>query len=330
MTVIMSCYNQEKFVSQAIESVLSQKTNFDFQLIITDDHSTLDNSVQIIQTYCAKYPEKIKAIFSGENKGYLVNVLRAKAVTKTKYFCLLDADDYWIDNFKLQKAFDFLETNPDYVIYSTNTLRLYENGETSPFITTDIQEKTFTLDDYFNDSIVISQTTGTVFRNVIFKNGIPDIIKDSVGTPAERSFEGDFDRFILHLKYGKAKFINHIDGVYRILSGGIWSRLSTLEQYVIEARARLDYDQYFDYKYHDFFLAKSAYLMKLALLELKGALERGEEIDIEQHSAINFFYVLSKVSGAFIDNKPSQTVNAEEKRFLFFKLVFDMFKKIHF
>lgn len=45
VTIIMSNYNQEKYISQAIESVLNQKTNFPFQLIITDDFSTKDNSI---------------------------------------------------------------------------------------------------------------------------------------------------------------------------------------------------------------------------------------------------------------------------------------------
>ena len=51
VTIIMSNYNQEKYISQAIESVLNQKTNFPFQLIITDDFSTNDNSIKIIKEF---------------------------------------------------------------------------------------------------------------------------------------------------------------------------------------------------------------------------------------------------------------------------------------
>ena len=51
VTIIMSNYNQEKYISQAIESVLNQKTNFPFQLIITDDFSTKDNSIKIIKEF---------------------------------------------------------------------------------------------------------------------------------------------------------------------------------------------------------------------------------------------------------------------------------------
>jgi hypothetical protein len=290
----MSSYNQAKFMKQAIESVLSQETSFPFQLIITDDNSTLDNSVEIIKEYHNKYSNIVKIILSEDNGGYLVNVLRAKSLTKTNYFCLLDADDYWTDTSKLQKAYDFLELNPDYVIYSTNTLCVYENGEKKPFILTDIKESTFSLDDYFKENIIISQTTGTVFRNVIFKNGIPEIIKKSVNSLAKRSFEGDFDRFLLHLKYGKSKFINHIDGVYRILSGGIWSKLSLIEKYVIEARARIDYNEYFEDKYSYFFHEKAFSFIKMSFDLITESIVKNIPINISHNSAVNFFYILSK------------------------------------
>ena len=110
VTVIMSNYNQEKYVSCAIESVLNQKADFAFQLLITDDFSTKDKSVEIIKQYEAKFPEKIKVLYNQENGGYLKNVLRAKAITKTPYFCLLDADDCWTDMDYLQSAVNFLDS----------------------------------------------------------------------------------------------------------------------------------------------------------------------------------------------------------------------------
>jgi len=95
-----------------------------------------------------------------------------------------------------------------------------------------------------------------VFRNCIYINGIPDIVKNAVGTISERSFEGDADRYIMHLKYGKAHFVNEISGVYRILSTGIWAGMNTFEKCAIQAQSYLDYDIYFDKKYHAFFMNK--------------------------------------------------------------------------
>lgn len=256
LTIIMSNYNQEKYIKKAIDSVLAQKVNFKYQLIITDDSSTKDNSVEIIKEYAAKYPELIKPLYSKENGGYLVNILRAKEITKTPYFCLLDADDYYTDDNFLQRAFDYLENHNDYVIYYENVNYLYEDGREEPFINPKEKSRSFELKDYFSDDLIIVQTTGQFFRNVIYSKGIPQIVRDSVGSDSERSFEGDYDRFIMHLKYGKAYFNNNICGIYRILPTGIWSRLNEASRALLQLQTYYDYNRYFENKYSDFFLNK--------------------------------------------------------------------------
>lgn len=258
VTIIMSNYNQEKYIAQAVNSVINQKTNFPFQLIITDDFSTKDKSVEIIKKYEDKYPNIIKGIYNKENGKYLKNILRAKAITKTPYFCLLDSDDYWTDMNYLQSAVDFLDAHPDFVIYSRNVVCKTESNDEYLFIPNSITESDFAIEDYFYHRIPITQTTGSFFRNVIFANGIPEIMQNAVGTISERSFEGDFDRYIMHLKYGKAHYDPKPSGVYRILSEGIWSRLSNFEKNIIQAQCYLDYNDYYEWSYKEFFI-KEAY-----------------------------------------------------------------------
>jgi glycosyltransferase involved in cell wall biosynthesis len=286
----MSNYNQARYIKQALDSILMQKVNFDYQIIITDDCSMKDNSIEIIKEYENKYPNIIKTIFAKENGGYLKNILRAKSITKTDYFCLLDADDYWIDDCKLQKAFDFFESNPEYVIYSTNTLCIYEDlggggvsnrKESHSFIGTDIKEADYTIDDLIKSQIAITQTTGTVFRNVIFKNGIPQIMQDAVGTISERSFEGDTGRYVMHLKYGKAKFINFIDGVYRITSAGIWQRLNEVSKQILTAQSFLSYNDFYENKYREFFYNFSYSCLLEILKELRQDFLK-QDVDVDK------------------------------------------------
>lgn len=269
VTVIMSNYNQQKYIEQAIQSVLNQKTNFPFQLIITDDHSTKDKSVEIIRKYEKQYPDIIKALYNQENRGYLKNILCAKAITKTPYFCLLDSDDYWTDKDYLQEAVCFLDNHPDFVIYSRNVLCRKEDGSESLFIPKKIHASDFTIDDYLNHNISTTQTAGSFFRNVIFINGIPEIMEQAVGTISERSFEGDFDRYIMHLKYGKAHYEPKPSGVYRILSGGIWSRLTDFEKNIIQAQCYLDYNKFYEDKYLSFFINEAYKSLLLCLQSLK-------------------------------------------------------------
>ena len=144
------------------------------------------------------------------------------------------------------------------VVYARNVQCVDEDGKKWLFVPENMPDRDYTIDDYLKNDIVIPQTTGGVFRNVIFANGIPKIMNDAVGTVHERSFEGDFDRFIMHIKYGGAHFENKVSGVYRVLSSGIWSRMNLFERQAVQAQTFVDYNEYFEYKYNDFFI-KSAW-----------------------------------------------------------------------
>ena len=326
LTVIMSNYNQAHLITQAIDSFLAQKTNFPVQLIITDDFSTKDNSVEIIKQYEKKYPDKIKALYNQENGRYLKNILRAKALTKTPYFTLLDADDYWTDENYLQKAVDFLDAHPDFTIYNTNVTALYEDGHAHPYVKTNKMSVDSSMEDFINGTIIFSQTTGMVFRNVIYINGIPQIVQNAIGTISERSFEGDVDRYFMHLKYGKAHFVNEISGIYRILSDGIWQRLNIFEKAAIQAQAFLDYDTYFDKKYHTFFMNKVWEEIKKCTLFLSETTS-AKDLDLRQEAKEKFVHcLLACVNERDILNF-QKTAKIKKIKYRIMKRIYDILKK---
>lgn len=116
--VSISCttYNHEKYISDALDSFLMQKTDFDFEILIHDDAST-DRTADIIKDYERKYPDVIKPIYQIENqykKGiqrmfYTFNDPRAIG----KYIALCEGDDYWTDPYKLQKQVDYMRKNSE-------------------------------------------------------------------------------------------------------------------------------------------------------------------------------------------------------------------------
>lgn len=116
VSVIVLSYNHEKYVRQTIESIVSQKTDFRYELIIHDDAST-DGTADIIREYAEKYPDIIKAILQPENiysKGeyptdYMLPLVRGK------YIACCESDDYWCDDTKLQRQADILDAHPEYV-----------------------------------------------------------------------------------------------------------------------------------------------------------------------------------------------------------------------
>ena len=281
LTVIISNYNQEKHIAETIDSVLAQRVNFPFQIIITDDCSLRDRSRDVIRTYENKY-DCIKAIYASENKGYLSNILRAKERAKTKYLCLLDADDYWTDFDFLQRAYDFLENHNEYSIYEANVKVISEipgeeNRHIEPCVSPKIHAGTYSKEMLIrNQEIPITQTTGMIFRNSIFINGIPEILTNAVGTRSERSFEGDLGRFMMHLKEGLAYYDQRIVGVYRITEDGLWSGQSEAKKIITNARSFLDYYQYYGTGI-DFFVNKA-----YGLLQQYFTVKHNELVHLEQ------------------------------------------------
>lgn len=111
--VSISClaYNHEKYIRRCLEGFVKQNTNFKYEVLIHDDAST-DRTGEIIKEYEEKYPEIIKPIYQNENK-YSKGVSITKEIqlprAKGKYLAICEGDDYWCDENKLQKQFDYME-----------------------------------------------------------------------------------------------------------------------------------------------------------------------------------------------------------------------------
>ncbi len=201
----MLTYNQERYIKQAIDSVLKQKTNFNFQLVIGEDCST-DNTRNICAYYAQNFPDKIKLLPAlSENKGLIKNYLRTIKECDGKYIAICDGDDYWIDNNKLQKQVDFLENNPEYYIVSTGLKKLYSNGK----IRASIQRKTgenYKFEDLVFENFIASVTV--LFRNIQISDALPNWIA--------RFPYGDWPTYLWTLKAkGKIYVMQDVTAVYR-------------------------------------------------------------------------------------------------------------------
>ena len=113
VNVCMITYNHRFFISEAIESILQQETDFDYMLLIGEDNST-DGCREICEQYAARFPEKIRLITSSVNVGMMQNFLRTYRACEAPYIAFCEGDDYWTDTKKLQKQVDFMEHNPNY------------------------------------------------------------------------------------------------------------------------------------------------------------------------------------------------------------------------
>lgn len=114
VSVICCAYNQESYIEDALKGFVMQKTDFNFEVLISDDAST-DRTAEIIREYEKKYPELIKPLYLSENsfsKGVYPGVILMKKA-KGKYIAFCEGDDYWISEHKLQRQYDALEKHPE-------------------------------------------------------------------------------------------------------------------------------------------------------------------------------------------------------------------------
>lgn len=121
VSVIVPTYNQSNFISQALDSILMQKTNFRFEVLIGDDGSA-DGTREILTKYQREYPGVVSSFFSECNQGAVANICRMLPYAQGKYLAGCDGDDYWCDEYKLQKQVEFLENHPDYSACSHDVL----------------------------------------------------------------------------------------------------------------------------------------------------------------------------------------------------------------
>lgn len=233
LMVSINClaYNHGKFIREALESFVMQKTTFRFEAIVHDDAST-DGTVEIIKEYAKRYPSIIKPIFENENQfskkdGSLERIM--SEACKGKYIAFCEGDDYWTDPYKLQKQVDFLETHLDYVMCS-HLYREYVDDEKyiCPYVKPSFSENSFSLYDYIKGKWFAHPLT-VVYRKSAFD--IEEYLKYGMFY--------DVTLFYSLLKKGKCWLMPEIMGVYRIHNGGIWSHLTSQDKCFFEIKQRL-------------------------------------------------------------------------------------------
>ena len=241
----MITYNHEKFIADAIESILMQKTNYDYEIVIGEDCSS-DNTKNILLEYKKKYPGKFNLILHEKNVGAIQNQIDTFSACQGKYIALLEGDDYWTDPYKLQKQVTFLETNPDYNVCFSNIQEVNNEGiiSAATFNYKKIPE-TYSFRDIAEFNFIPSPTV--MYRNHVISE-MPFWLS-----------KAPFGDYILHLLFShesKIFYMPETMAVYRRHAGGVWTQIAnhvqaTKLKWVVDKM-----DEYFKYKYHDSFYSK--------------------------------------------------------------------------
>ena len=241
----MVTYNHEKYISQAIESVLMQKTNFPFQLIIGEDCST-DGTRDIVKKYAEAYPDKIKTILNPHNIGPLRNAEQVFKACTGKYIAMLEGDDYWTDPYKLQKQVDFLEANPDHgLVHTKYDVLIDKTGKR-------ILNQHARQSDHIPQGDVYEQllysnfiaTCTVCFRRDLFEKYVDYefVIKQNV-------MPGDYYIWLEIAQHSKVAYINESIAIRRVLEGSASNSKDPQKLYDFFLSA-WKIKQYFLEKYH--------------------------------------------------------------------------------
>ena len=111
VSVVVLAYNQAAYIRRAVDGILSQKTDFSFEILIGDDAST-DGTGEILREYAKKHPGRIRLFLREENLGASRNVYELLCAARGTYIATCEGDDYWVSPHKLQKQKEALEENP--------------------------------------------------------------------------------------------------------------------------------------------------------------------------------------------------------------------------
>ena len=199
-------YNHVEYITKAINSALYQQTSFEFEIVIGEDYS-IDGTREIVLNYQKQFPHKIKISDNTRNLGMVPNFLYTLNQCSGKYVALLEGDDEWLSENKLQTQVFFLEQNPEYSISCHNALITYEKikGLNQPF---NKKIDTLTLSDVIREWNI--PTASIVFRRSKFI--IPDWFTEIQNW--------DYALQILLAKNGKVHYLKEIKSIYRKHPGG--------------------------------------------------------------------------------------------------------------
>lgn len=252
--VTISCitYNHEKYIEQALDGFVMQKTNFKYEVIVHDDAST-DGTADIIRRYAENYPDIIRPILQTENqysKGLSIGRTFVYPNARGKYLALCEGDDYWTDENKLQMQVDFLEEHPEYSMCCHNSYRY------------SVDTGKFKLESPIKKQGDVSA------RDIILEPSKTWIATSSIMYRTELAFNrpelfslapvGDFPMKLYCFSKGKVYYFDKAMSVYRRGDANAWTmKIKKSLDMKIEFHYRLvlfleAYDEYTNRAYHKY------------------------------------------------------------------------------
>jgi glycosyltransferase involved in cell wall biosynthesis len=213
LSVCMITFNHAAFISQALDSVLMQRTAFDFEIVIGDDRSS-DGTVEVLRAYQARWPNKIKLLLREHNLGMNRNLNQTLQACNGEYIAILEGDDYWEDPSKLQLQVEYLD---EHCACALCHHRVKHLAWPEAQILKEFPPARYRLDHLPERELAIFnfvQTCSAVFR----RKWLPSL---------DEEFEalklGDWPLFVLLREKGWIGYIDRMMAYYRVHANNSWN-----------------------------------------------------------------------------------------------------------
>ncbi len=211
VSICVITYNHQQYIAETLDSILSQQTDFPFEIVIGEDCST-DDTRKICAQYRDQHPEIISLLPEEQNLGMMNNFIRTFQRCKGSYIAFTEGDDYWIDNNKLQKQHDFLFQNPAFSTCFHNVNMIFTRNQSKgerPYHSS-LEKNIFITEDLLSQWFI--PTTSVMIRK--YQDFVlPDWFKHCKS--------GDIPFILLLSLRGPVMYLNEIMGVYRVHDTGI-------------------------------------------------------------------------------------------------------------
>lgn len=219
LSVVMITYNHGLYLKKAIESILNQNTNFEFELIVSSDASP-DNTDSVVESIINEHPKGnfIKYTSHQKNIGVMPNFHYALTQATGQYVALCEGDDYWTNENKLQMQVDFLDQNKGFAI-CYHAVSIDENNEIKKDTITKKVNKVTTISDLAKGNYM--HTCSVVYRNHLFPE-FPDYFS--------KSPIGDYYLHMLNARHGNIYFFEENMANYRVHNSSYWSSKKQTER----------------------------------------------------------------------------------------------------
>lgn len=209
LSIFVPTYNHEHYIKRALDSILMQKTEYSYEVLVGEDAST-DATRAVLQEYEKMHPGKLTVFYREKNMNKMPvwNSLDLKMRAKGKYIIALEGDDFWIDDRKIQKQIDFLENHPEYIAVSHNCVVVGADSEPNGEHYPECKDEEYTFAHFFR-RIMPGQFTTVMSKNYMTMHGLDRTLLTANLTP------GDQLLYFSLLCHGRIYCMQEIMSAYR-------------------------------------------------------------------------------------------------------------------